>query len=133
MGLYDVKSGFNSATEFMVSGLPWVTSSIASSAVIRYSLPKISKHVILTNHDSTGKHVRLGFTSNGVTLGNYFKVDGGQSLEIDVRVKDLYLVADNPVNTPPFSLFVELTGIDPNMMPVMTGSISGTAYWEGVG
>lgn len=135
MGLNDAKSGFNSATEFMISGLPWVTSSIAvGTAVTGYRMPKVTKKIMLVNHEtSAGKHIRIGFTYNGVVGGNYYKVDAGETVEFDVRVKDIYLIADNIADNPPYSLFVELTGIEPNMMPVLTGSVNGTTFWEGVG
>ena len=134
MGLKDPRIGFNSVTEFMGSGLPWVTSSYASSVVTQYKFSKLTKRLSVWNHDSTaGKHIRVGFTENGVNNGNYFLVDSGQTFEFDARLKEIFIRADDAMDTPQYSVYAELVGIDSDMMPRLTGSIDGTIFWEGVG
>ena len=135
MGLGNPKSGYNSMTEFMGSGLPWVTSSIATGGTtFQYSFPKIAKRIRVQNHEtSAGKHLRVGFTKNGVENSNYFLVDGGKEFTFDVRVKEIFVRANSDLDSPQFSLFAELTMIDTVQMPVLTGSIDGTVFWEGVG
>lgn len=135
MPIKDPRIGFNSVTEFMGSGLPWVTSSIATGATVnQYNFQKITKRVFVWNH-STGSnvHLRVGFTENGVNLGNYFMIDGGQSFEFDSRIKSVFIRAADPADTISFSVFAELIGIDATQMPQLTGSINGTTFWEGVG
>jgi hypothetical protein len=135
MGLKDPKVGFNSVTEFMGSGLPWVTSSIASGATVnQYGFMKLTKRVSVWNHATgSGEHLRVGFTQNGVNNGNYLKIDGGQSFEFDSRIKNIFIRTDDPSDTISFSVFAELIAIDADQMPLLTGSINGTTFWEGVG
>ena len=136
MGLKDPRIGFNSVTEFMGSGLPWVTSSIATGGITySYTFPKITKRLSIWNHDTAaGKHLRVGFTKNGIEkTGNYLLVDAGQAFEFDARVKEVFVMSDDVTDNPPFSIYAEPIGIDADMMPILTGSISGTTFWEGVG
>ena len=135
MGTNQPKIGYNSVTEFMGSGLPWVISGTAGTTATSYKFDKITKHVIIANHESAGKYLRVGFTLNGIdgVGGNYFfRVDGGSTFEFDARVKEIYLKRDG-ANDISFSMYAELVGIDAMMMPVLTGSIDGTAFWNGVG
>jgi hypothetical protein len=84
---------------------------------------------------SSGKLLRVGFTLNGITGVNgnyYFNVDSGDLFTFDVRVKEVFLRSDT-TNTINFSVFGALTTIDSNFMPVLTGSLNGTSYWNGVG
>jgi len=134
MGMNDPRSGFNSVTEFMGSGLPWVTSSVILPGVTyQYSFKKITKSVFVWNHyTGSNDHVRVGFTKNGVENANYFKIDGGEQFEFDCRIKDLFLRSDSS-QSHPVSIFAELVGIDASMMPVLTGSLNGDTFWEGIG
>ncbi len=135
MGMNDPRIGYNSATEFVASGLPWVTSGTAVAAAESYKFEKITKHVIIANHEVAGKYLRVGFTLNGINgveENYYFRIDGGNTFEFDARVKEIYLKRDGG-NDISFSMYVELVGIDATMMPVLTGSIGGTAFWDGVG
>ena len=135
MGLKDPRVGFNSVTEFMGSGLPWVISGSAGSTVTRHQFDKITKRIIIKNHESVGTILRVGFTENGVNgVGGqyYFGIDGGDIFEIDARIKEIFLKR-NGSDDVDYSLFAELTMIDSNMMPLLTGSINGTTFWEGVG
>jgi hypothetical protein len=85
------------------------------------------------NHGSVGQHIRVGFTENGVNIGNYFLVDGGQAFEFDARVKEVFIRSNDPADAPLYSVYAELIGIDADQMPILTGSINGTNFWEGVG
>ena len=135
MGMNEPRIGYNSVTEFMGSGLPWVISGTAGTNASSYKFDKITKHIIIANHESAGKYLRVGFTLNGINGagGSYFfRVDGGNTFEFDARVKEIYLKRDGSDDIS-FSMFVELVGIDAMMMPVLTGSIDGTTFWNGVG
>lgn len=135
MGMKDPRIGFNSVTEFMGSGLPWVTSSIISPNVTyNYKFSKLTKRLFVWNHNTgSNVHVRVGFTQNGVEKGNYFKIDAGEQFEFDARIKEIFLRSDTIVDSHPVSIYAELVGIDADHMPVLTGSINGTVFWEGVG
>jgi hypothetical protein len=135
MGMKDPRIGYNSVTEFMGSGLPWVTSSIATGGTtLNYKFSKITKRLSVWNHEtSTSKHIRVGFTKNGVEKGNYLLIDSGQTFEFDARIKEIFIRADDPADNPPFSVYAELIAIDADMMPQLTGSVGGITFWEGVG
>ena len=136
MALNNVKPGFNNAAEFTASGLPWVLSGTVSNSVVKYSFPKVTKDIVIINNNTTAaQRLRVGLTENGVNgVGNayYILVNGGSNITLNVRVKELYLLRDggSDIST---SVCANLTTIDSMMMPVLTGSLGGTTYWEGVG
>ena len=136
MALNNVKPGFNNAAEFTASGLPWVLSGTVSNSVVKYSFPKVTKDIVIINNNTTAaQRLRVGFTENGVNgVGNayYILVNGGSNITLNVRVKELYLLRDggSDIST---SVCANLTTIDAMMMPVLTGSLGGATYWEGVG
>jgi len=135
MGMNDPRIGFNSVTEFMGSGLPWVLSETISNTVVKHSFDKVTKHIKVRNHAADGVYVRLGFTRNGINgvgANYYYRINGQETLELDARVKEIFLLRDAATDCA-VSLYVELVGIDASMMPILTGSIGGTAFWEGVG
>lgn len=134
MGLNTAIPGFNSVTEFMGSGLPWTTSSvILPNTTYRFSFQKITKRIHVWSHyTGSNDHIRVGFTKNGVELENYFKIDGGEHFEFDCRIKELYVRSDTS-QTHPISIYAELIGIDSKAMPILTGSVDGATFWEGVG
>lgn len=136
MTMNNPKSGFGAAGEFQSSALPFVTASqapIVSGGVLRIDLPKVSRFFTVSNHDSTTKYLRIGFTLNGVQNGgNYFKLDGGQTCMFELRVKSLFFAGDTTLT--PFSLMAGLTTVDAKDMPVLSGTLpDGTAGWTGVG
>lgn len=135
MGMETPRIGYNSVTEFMGSGLPWVTSSVVlPNVTYGYNFPKITKRVFVWNHNTGSNiHIRVGFTKNGVEMANYFKIDAGEQFEFDARIKELYLRSDTSIDSHPVSIYAELIGIDASMMPILTGSIDGTTFWEGIG
>jgi hypothetical protein len=135
MGMNEPRIGYNSVTEFMGSGLPWVISGTAGSSATSFQFEKISKHIIIKNHESAGKYLRVGFTLNGINgvgANYFFRVDGGDTFEFDARIKEIYLKRDGGSDIS-FSMYAELVGIDATMMPQLTGSVGGTTFWNGVG
>jgi hypothetical protein len=136
MALNNTRSGFSNVSEFQASPLPWVTTSTTSNTtVIKYSFPFITKSITLHNLESSSKKLRVGFTENGVNGvgGNYyFLMDSGDIVTLDARVTELYVRADTS-NTIQHSVYAGLTTIDKGMMPLLTGSYSGSSVWEGVG
>jgi hypothetical protein len=130
------KSGYNSASEFQSSALPWVTSSVAqASTTHRIDLPKVSRFISMFNHGTAGQNIRIGFTKNGTENGNYFRVDGGSlsPTTFELRVKTLFIRSDSGA-APPFDLLVGLTNVDANNMPLLSGTLSdGSPGWTGIG
>lgn len=135
MGMETPRMGYNSVTEFMGSGLPWVTSSIiVPNVTYQYKFPKITKRIFIWNHNTgSNVHLRVGFTQNGVENSNYFKLNSDEQFEFDSRLKEIFVRSDTQVDSHPISIFAELIAIDSDMMPRLTGSIDGVTFWEGVG
>jgi hypothetical protein len=136
MSLGTPKAGFASIGEFQLSALPFVTSSQAPNVlggVMRIDFPKVTRFINITNHDTAGNEIRIGFTRNGVvSSGNYYKLDGAQTISFELRVKHLFLAGDS--SSTPFSLLAGLTTIDAKDMPLLSGTLlDGSAGWEGVG
>ena len=131
----DPRVGFNSVTEFVGSGLPWVISSTATATVTKHSLDKITKHLKISNSAAAGVYLRVGFTENGINgveANYYYKVNGGQALELDARIKEIFIKRDAATDAD-YSLYCELTNIDADMMPILTGSLNGSTFWNGIG
>lgn len=135
MGMKDPRVGFNSVTEFMGSGLPWVITSTATNAVTRHSFEKVTKRLVIHNQAADGVYLRVGFTENGINGvgGNYYyKVNGTQVFDFDARIKEIFILRDGATNAA-YSLYAELTNIDSDMMPILTGSLDGSTFWNGIG
>ena len=136
------KAGLNYATEFQISGLPYVTSSFVTgssfttaSNMLIVNFPYVAKHISVYNYAaSSGSYLRVGFTSNGVfSGGNYFKVPGGGVVQEDLRIKSLFIMCDGAYNIS-CSVLAGLTNIPNRFMPVLTGTLpDGSSSWDGVG
>lgn len=126
--------GYGSVSEYQASGIPWVTGSVVSSpsVVQGYEFPYVTKRIHVRNHASPGTGLRVGFTQAGTTGSNFVLVDGGQTFDVDVRTRCLFVLGNN--GSPSYSIFAGLTAIPSKHAPVLTGS-SSTAYgsWQGVG
>jgi hypothetical protein len=116
------RSGPNNTAEYMASGLPWVTSSVLSTAVARIDFPYVTNNIYLhVSGGSPGSSARLAFTSNGFNVGNYVEVGTNEGwTEFNVRCKTIFLRAT--AGTVPYSLFAGLTTIAAEAFPVLTGS-----------
>jgi len=135
MGLKDPRIGYNSVNEFMGSGLPWVITGTAAATVTKHSFDKVTKHLKISNSAAAGVYLRVGFTENGVNgvgANYYYKVNGGQTLELDARIKEIFIKRDDATDAD-YSLYCELTNIDADMMPILTGSLNGSTFWNGIG
>lgn len=131
MTLNNPKPGFGSSAEYQVSGLPWVTASVATTTPWKYEFSKVTRFVMLQNKASAGTYIRIAFTENGANLNNYYAVNGGESVHMEVRVKEVYIRSD--AGTPAYTLMAGLTTIDAVQMPSLTGSLGGNIIWDGVG
>ena len=127
MSLNNPQSSGGSVAEFMSSALPWVTSSIITTSPQRYDFAKITKQITVRNLGGVGSSdLAVGFTRNGVLGSNRFLIPVGSIVEMDVRVKELYLVGVTGGVTA--SVYAGLTTAPAHSMPTITGSL-----WDGVG
>lgn len=135
MTLNNPKSGIGYATEFQSSALPWATSATAPPAgsPVRFNFAKVSRFITITNRDPGANTLSFGFTRSGVvSTNNKFIVNAGQSLTVELRIKELWLQGET--GTPPYSICAGLTNIDASQMPVLSGTLpNGDPGWDGVG
>jgi len=95
------RPGIENAASYQVSGIPWVSSSLAvpasGSTPLQISFPLVTKSIIVKNV-STGSSVqmRVGFSENGVkNSNNFFILSGGESFAADLKVTRVYLMGNN--------------------------------------
>jgi hypothetical protein len=138
MSLNNPRPGVNYVPEYQASGLPWVLSGSVTTSPVMYELPYVSRAVTVTNNSSAGTFLLIGFTQNGVTLGtNSYPLDGGKSVRLELRVRDLWFKAQSGTAT--YGVAAELTTIPRQMMPYLTGSAAsdliatGSYVYNGVG
>jgi len=133
-------SGLNNAAEYIASGLPWVTSSQATTSPFSYNFPFVTNMITVANSGTLP--LRIGFTQNGVNgVGgsNYFVVPAAATVDLDVRVRTLYVRSDS--GTISYSIFAGLTQIPSRGFPLLTGSAAqfnpnatGSQYgYDGIG
>lgn len=136
MPLNNPEGSIGSAAEFQSSGLPWVTSSVATSSPQRFDFPKVSRNIVVRNTTTgSGGFLVVGFTRNGVLGTNNFMLPPGSSESFEVRVKELHVVASGASCN--YSVLAALTTVSSKHMPILTGSIASgsttVSMWDGVG
>ena len=109
--------GFNFTPAYQISGLPYVTSSTAtSSPPFKVTFPYVTKFITIR---ADGGSLDIGFTLNGVNNTNHFTVANNDVLTMEVRVKEMYVKG-----TSNFHIVAGLTGIPTASIPTLTGSYS---------
>lgn len=130
--MHNPKPGFHFVSEYQSSGLPFVTSSVATSTAQRIDFPKVTRAITIRNLDGqNGLHV--GFTRAGILGSNKFTLSVSSSERFEVRVKNVWLQSGG--GNANFSLLGELTLINSEDMPNLTGSNDGSpgGSWSGIG
>jgi hypothetical protein len=126
MSLDNITAGYGSVSEYLVPGIPWVyTDTITGS--VRYDFPAVTKKLIVKN--AGGAAVSVAFTNAGLTGKNNFLLNQNESIELDARVKSIYLTSTNCA----VSVYAALTGIRASMCPLITGSFGDGTVLSGVG
>jgi hypothetical protein len=108
--------GLQHTPEYMASGLPFVSSSTLSTTPIKIEFPYVTKTL---NLRATAGSFRVGFTQVGVNGTNYFVVDTS-SVKLDIRCKTIFV--RSTTGAADMTLCAELTTIDRDRMPLLTGS-----------
>jgi hypothetical protein len=124
MGLGNNRPGFNSVGEYTISGLPWVTSSIASSTVQQWNFHHVTREVNVMNFGSGS--LGVGFSAPGMLDGHQFMLPPSASINFNVRTTQLYVRAID--GTPQYSIFASLTLVAAGDMPPLSGS----GNWPGI-
>lgn len=134
MALGNTSSGFHDAGAYMVSAMPWVTGSVATTTTPqRISFPKVTRFVCVF---SQAGDARVGFSVNGVNGTNFFRVPSGSAVQLDIRVNEIYV--RSATGTGEVDIFGGLTLISANSTGFLTGSTAFTGSspgsgWQGVG
>ncbi len=119
MTFNNTRSGANNATEYVVSGLPWVSASVCNTTPYKVELPMVTSRISF--QVSAGSALRVGFTSNGVNGSNYVLVPASTPwVEFNVRCKEFYIRSDSATST--MSMMATLTTIDQRNFPALSGS-----------
>ena len=138
MGIHWAEPGYKAVGEYQVSGIPYVTSSVLADEETRQvSFPRVTRSIIVRNANtgSSATTMAVGFTENGIKANpvsstNYIQLDSGESLSIDLRIKDLFLSnSTSDSNTIQFEVLAGLTDISREKMFPLTGS----SGFQGVG
>ena len=94
------RPGIGNASSYQVSGIPWVSSSLAvpasGSVTLEISFPQVTKSIIVKNVSTGAVQMRVGFSDNGVkNTNNFFILSGGESFAADLKVTRIYLMSNN--------------------------------------
>jgi hypothetical protein len=112
--------GLNMVSEYMASGLPYVSSSVLTTAASKLDIPYTTNELYF---HAIGGTLRVGFTLNGVNGTNFFRVsptDGNFTFRI--RCKEVYVRAET--GTVSMSFMAAMTQIDNKHCPTLTGSMA---------
>lgn len=133
----DPRSGPNNVLEYMISGIPFVTSSTLTAAtILEIKFPYVTSFFTIKNATDTSisSSMNVGFTSRGLSAtsgGHYFSLASGESYSGELRCKALFLSGAS--STPRYEVIAGLTRIKEYMFPILTGSVDGSGSFEGVG
>lgn len=137
MAINHPKAGPNSVPAYQLSGIPFVTASAGGevkASAIEISFPYVTRFFVVQN--TSANPMRIGFTADGVNAditANYMVLSGNDMTpRMEIRCKSLFFRRDGASDCS-FSLMAGLSTIESSEFPVLTGSISGTVAFEGVG
>jgi len=94
------RPGIGNAASYQVSGIPWVSSSLAvpasGSTTLEISFPQVTKSIIVKNVSTGAVQMRVGFSENGVKdTNNFFLLSAGESFAAELKVTRVYLMSNN--------------------------------------
>ena len=147
------KTGFKHSPAYMVSGIPYVTSSknnkvSTPSTPIHVQFPFVTKWICIRSTDNASnlRPLRVGFTENACKpglSGSSFTIpdqntphNPGYGLTdpvLEIACTDIFISSDFPGRPTEMSLIAGLTNIPRSEYPNLTGSIDGVPNFEGVG
>lgn len=122
------RSGLNNVSEYMASGLPWCTASLATTTATKIDFPYVTSDFTVTSQAD----LRVGYTENGVNGTNYHLVLSGTTVNFHYRATVLYVRGE--AGDAGFSLSAGLTQIPAKEFPVLSSSsVSGAFGYPGLG
>ena len=126
-------SGLGSVGSYQVSGYPYITGSttLANSGEDTISFPGVTKSITIMNRLSgsgEAPDIRVHFAplaGGNVASGNHFVIltANKDSLTMNVKCKEIYISRDDAIaGNAAYTVFAEVTGINPQEMFPLTGS-----------
>ena len=138
--------GLRNAGSYLVSGQPYLsgsstTATIGSNEDGRFAFPFVTKKIKITNEDTNvGRDLivsfapflesqkgNFGYTSSASGSGNWLYVKQGQSIELDVKCKEIFIAAGTLGGETQYSIYAELTNIPTGSMYSLD-SLAGVTY-----
>lgn len=106
--------GLGSTSEFISSGLPYVTTiaATATSSIVKF--PNVSKSITIVANALS----RVGFTVAGVDGTKYILCPANVPVKIDVKATTIVVRGDAGVAS--ISVYAELTGIPASALPAFS-------------
>lgn len=132
--------GLNNVGSYQVSGIPFASGNLtipaSGSTPLKIEFPFVTQWVSVTNTNS--KHVRLGFSENGVKNGgaNYIIIheDNHPTFNMyNLKLTEVYLLSDTGQSVTNFSLVAGLTNIPVERVNNISPSGSNWSGSAGVG
>lgn len=106
---------------YQVSGIPWVSSSIAPSSgdIVSFRFPQVTKFVTTKNTDTVASIIRIGFDIKQIEYetGEYFELSNGECISVETRTIDIHIQSKDAANIP-FNVVAGLTNIARSEMPL---------------
>lgn len=124
--LNNPKPGPSSVSEYLISGLPWVTSS-AGDGIRKFSFPYATIFFTVKNNLGDGATpLHVGFTNTGILSGNYIPVSGTQSFTSNIRVRELFVSGNTEYSGDgSVTVLAGLTTIRSQDFPIISGAYTG--------
>jgi hypothetical protein len=126
------KPGIGNASSYIVSGVPWYTSSLApalstTSKVVNF--PRVTNYVVVKNNSTTDDILRFTFNNDNIVDNtNYITLEGGESFSGELRTTDVHFISDT--ETPvPFTVVAGLTNIERQEMTQTTPTAPNLLAW----
>jgi hypothetical protein len=129
MSTFKYTVGLSNVGSYQVSGMPFATGSLtipaSGSTPLKIEFPYVTQWISVTNTNS--KHVRLGFSENGVKNGghNYVLIhEDNHPAEhtYNLKLSELYLLSDTGQSVANFSVVAGLTNIPVERINNLSGS-----------
>ena len=129
MSTFKYTVGLSNVGSYQVSGMPFASGSLtipaSGSTPLKIEFPYVTQWISVTNTNS--KHVRLGFSENGVKNGghNYVLIhEDNHPVEhtYNLKLSELYLLSDTGQSVANFSVVAGLTNIPVERINNLSGS-----------
>jgi len=123
MSSYWPKANHGMVAEYQQSGVPYVTSSHATSDGESFIFPFVTRWVMIAN--DSGADIKVGFTQNGIDsnpFDNYLVVkDGVWTDRLELKCQRIFVKGTYSAGNQ-FSILAGLTNVEPSQFFAMTGS-----------